>query len=82
MSYKPSIMVLPKTKSWGFSFFIVKLCSIYFIKYILIYCQVFIMEYVLLNIYYEIFIIWLVGRVFANTPGHLSSIPGRVIPKT
>ena len=26
--------------------------------------------------------IWLVGRVFANGPGDLDSIPGRVIPKT
>ena len=25
---------------------------------------------------------WLVGRVFANRPGDLGSIPGRVIPKT
>ena len=25
---------------------------------------------------------WLVGRVFANGPGDLGSIPGRVIPKT
>ena len=27
-------------------------------------------------------LIGLVGRVFANGPGHLGSIPGRVIPKT
>ena len=27
-------------------------------------------------------LIGLVGRVFANGPGDLSSIPGRVIPKT
>ena len=26
-------------------------------------------------------LIWLLGRVFANGPGHLGSIPGRVIPK-
>ena len=25
---------------------------------------------------------WLVCRVFANSPGDLGSIPGRVIPKT
>ena len=27
-------------------------------------------------------LIGLVGRVFANGPGHLGLIPGRVIPKT
>ena len=33
-------------------------------------------------IYIYIYIIGLVGRVFANGPGDLGSIPGRVIPKT
>ena len=31
---------------------------------------------------FEIRLIGLVGTVFAKGPGHLGSIPGRVIPKT
>ena len=30
----------------------------------------------------SVFFFGLVGRVFANGPGDLGSIPGRVIPKT
>ena len=33
-------------------------------------------------LYYSNQLIGLVGRVFANGPGDLGSIPGRVIPKT
>ena len=32
--------------------------------------------------YIYLLYIGLVGRVFANGPGHMGSIPGRVIPKT
>ena len=35
--------------------------------------------------YIDFFLYWLIGlvaRVFANGPGDLGSIPGRVIPKT
>ena len=38
-----------------------------------------------LSLFYYLFyyrLIGLVGRVFANGPGDLGSIPGRVIPKT
>ena len=31
---------------------------------------------------YKLYLIGLVGRVFANDPGDLDSIPGHVIPKT
>ena len=36
--------------------------------------------YIYIYIYNRL--IGLVGRVFANSPGFMSSIPGRVIPKT
>ena len=36
----------------------------------------------IVHIHYVIFFSWEVGRVFANGPGDLGSIPGRVIPKT
>ena len=35
----------------------------------------------LVKVYYTLKYIGLVGRVFANGPGDLGSIPGRVIPK-
>ena len=50
--------------------------------YIYIYVCVCIYIYIYIYIYMCMYMHFLMGRVFANGPGAMSSIPGRVIPKT
>ena len=55
---------------------------IYIYVYMYIYLYVHIYVYIYIYIYTMNWLIIPVGRVFTNGPGDLSSIPGRVIPKT
>ena len=63
-------------------------CTTYIHSYICIYIYIYIDSYMYMYIYKYIYIfiyVWLIGRVsrvFANGPGDLGSIQGRVIPKT
>ena len=47
-----------------------------------IYKYIFTYIYIYIDTHKNNWLIGLVGRVFANGPGDLDSIPGRVIPKT